>query len=70
MREAGKGCHLHSPYGTGHGRTCPTGLQPRHARLVVGAAARLTRFLLETLDFRRQQGHREPGSSVKDPGNV
>ena len=40
---------LRNLYGTGHGRLHTGGLEPRHARLVVGAAAALTRFLLDTL---------------------
>ena len=44
---------LRNLYGTGHGRPRAGGLQPRHARLVVGAATTLTTFLLETLDARR-----------------
>jgi hypothetical protein len=40
---------LRSLYGTGHGKEGKArGLQPRHARLVVGSAATLTTFLLET----------------------
>ena len=40
---------LRNPYGTGHGRHAKTrGLQPRHARLAVGAAATLATFLYET----------------------
>lgn len=40
---------LRSLYGTGHGKDGKArGLQPRHARLVVGSAATLATFLLET----------------------
>lgn len=40
---------LRGLYGTGHGKTAKAqGLQPRHARLAVGAAATLVTFLLET----------------------
>lgn len=40
---------LRNPYGSGHGRLATTkGLQPRHARLAVGAAATLATFLFET----------------------
>jgi len=46
---------LRNHYGTGHGRARSGGLQPRHARLVVGAAATLVRFLLETLDERKRK---------------
>jgi hypothetical protein len=46
---------LRNLYGTGHGRTRRGGLEPRHARLVVGATATLTRFLLETLDIRKKE---------------
>lgn len=45
---------LRNLYGTGHGRTRRAGLAPRHARLVVGAASTLARFLLETLEERRR----------------
>lgn len=51
---------LRNLYGTGHGRTRSGGLQPRHARLVVGASAILSRFLLETLDVRRKSSD-QPG---------
>ncbi|MEX2223222.1 MAG: abortive infection family protein [Candidatus Rokuibacteriota bacterium] len=44
---------LRNLYGTGHGRVRRGGLAPRHARLVVGAGATLSRFLLETLDARK-----------------
>lgn len=40
---------LRNPYGTGHGpHGKAKGLQPRHARLAVGAAASLAMFLFET----------------------
>ena len=40
---------LRNLYGTGHGRGGRfTGVQPRHARLAVGAAATLGTFLMET----------------------
>lgn len=40
---------LRNLYGTGHGRAAGTsGVQPRHARLAVGAAATLAAFLFET----------------------
>ena len=44
---------LRNLYGTGHGRARTSGIQPRHARIVVGATATLTTFLLETLNDRR-----------------
>lgn len=45
---------LRNAYGTGHGRAAgATGaIQPRHARLAVGAAATLATFLLETHEER------------------
>jgi hypothetical protein len=45
---------LRNTYGTGHGRAGGggSGLQPRHARLVVGAASTLAVFLLETHESR------------------
>ena len=40
---------LRNLYGTGHGRSGRTGgIQPRHAKLAVGAAVTLATFLLET----------------------
>jgi hypothetical protein len=40
---------LRNPYGTGHGKAAGArGLQPRHARLAVGAATSLAVFLFET----------------------
>lgn len=40
---------LRNPYGTGHGKQAKAkGLQPRHARLAVGAATTLAVFLFET----------------------
>ena len=44
---------LRNWYGTGHGKTIKSiGLQPRHARLAVGAASTLALFLLDTMDER------------------
>ena len=44
---------LRGPYGTGHGKSASTGgLQPRHARLAVGAATTLGVFLFETYQAR------------------
>jgi hypothetical protein len=45
---------LRNAYGTGHGRAAgsATAIQPRHARLAVGAAATLATFLLETHESR------------------
>lgn len=51
---------LRNQYGTGHGRGASTkGLQPRHAKLVVGAASTLAVFLLETHHVRRQPANAE-----------
>lgn len=45
---------LRNPYGTGHGPHAKAkGLQPRHARLAVGAAASLATFLFETHSERK-----------------
>jgi hypothetical protein len=44
---------LRNLYGTGHGRTRPSGAQARHARVVVGACHTLATFMLETLEARR-----------------
>ena len=43
---------LRNLHGTGHGRSAqdPSALQPRHARLVVGASATLASFLFETYE--------------------
>lgn len=42
---------LRNAYGTGHGKgPAQAGLQPRHARLVVGAASTLAMFLFETFE--------------------
>jgi Abortive infection C-terminus len=43
---------LRNLYGTGHGRLRRGGANARHARLVVGSAATLCGFVLETLDER------------------
>ena len=46
---------LRNYYGTGHGKTAKArGLQPRHARLAVGAASTLALFLLETHEYKRK----------------
>ena len=40
---------LRNLYGTGHGKTADTsGLEPRHAKLAVGSAAALVRFLFDS----------------------
>jgi abortive infection Abi-like protein/AbiTii-like protein len=44
---------LRNLYGTGHGRARPTGAESRHARVVVGACATVSTFLLETLQARK-----------------
>lgn len=45
---------LRNHYGTGHGKAAGTkGLQPRHAKLAVGAASTLAVFLAETHNERR-----------------
>jgi hypothetical protein len=47
---------LRNSYGTGHGRAAMAkGLQPRHAKLAVGAASTLAVFLAETHNERRTQ---------------
>ena len=44
---------LRNSYGTGHGKDGRArGLQPRHARLAVGAASTLALFLIETHEVR------------------
>jgi hypothetical protein len=47
---------LRGLYGTGHGKVKSTGITPRHARLVVGAAATLASFLMETYELRSSGG--------------
>ncbi|MHA6631623.1 abortive infection family protein [Pseudonocardia sichuanensis] len=43
---------IRNAYGSGHGRSLSaSGLTPRHARLVVGAASTLASFLFETYDY-------------------
>ena len=56
---------LRNLYGTGHGRSGRRGsVQPRHARLAVGAAATLATFLLETHLKRESFGDSgRPGTS-------
>ena len=44
---------LRNLYGTGHGRESNRSLSPRHARLAVGAAATVVRFLLDTHNEQR-----------------
>lgn len=43
---------LRNHYGSGHGRGLGAVLEPRHARLVVGAASTLAIFLFETFEQR------------------
>ncbi|GJM25242.1 MAG: hypothetical protein DHS20C16_16570 [Phycisphaerae bacterium] len=46
---------LRNPYGSGHGKSARVrGLEPRHARLAVGAAATLSVFQFETHEKRSQ----------------
>lgn len=53
---------LRNYYGTGHGKAATTkGLQPRHAKLAVGAASTLAVFLLETHQVRPHSHHLERG---------
>jgi hypothetical protein len=48
---------LRNQYGTGHGKESRSkGLEPRHAKLVVGAASTLAVFLVETHNARRLGG--------------
>ncbi|MDP8929272.1 MAG: abortive infection family protein, partial [Actinomycetota bacterium] len=48
---------LRNHYGSGHGRgPGAAGLEPRHARLVVGAASTLAIFLFETFEQRSTPG--------------
>jgi hypothetical protein len=54
---------LRNRFGTGHGRPRRSGLGPRHARLVAGAALTLARFLLDTRAERRAGSTRSSQSS-------
>ena len=57
---------LRNLYGTGHGRHGASGgLQPRHARLAVGAMATLAVFLFETHEARKTEGSSPPTSGEK-----
>jgi len=48
---------LRGLYGSGHGKNAKSkGLQPRHARLAVGAACTLAVFLFETYQVRKRNG--------------
>ena len=50
-----KVAELRNLYGTGHGKEkLRTGLNERHARLVVGAGVTLATFLLETFELRQK----------------
>ena len=52
---------LRNLYGTGHGRHGASGgLQPRHARLAVGAMATLAVFLFETHEARKTERSSSP----------
>ena len=54
---------LRNAYGKGHGRgRSYKGLQPRHARLAIGAASTFVDFVLD-----RHLNHASPISTVKDP---
>jgi abortive infection Abi-like protein len=58
---------LRSLYGTGHGKDGKArGLQPRHARLVVGAAAAVATFLLETHEYRPSTASTPTSHVAKD----
>jgi hypothetical protein len=49
---------LRGLYGSGHGKDARVkGLQPRHARLAVGAACTLASFLFET--YRERKGNKQ-----------
>lgn len=56
-------------YGSGHGKDGRArGLAPRHARLVVGAAAALSTFLFETHDTRTHEDGRRPTPATATVG--
>lgn len=53
---------LRNHYGTGHGKAASMkGLQPRHAKLAVGAASTLAVFLLETHQVKAQSQSQKRG---------
>ena len=45
---------LRNLYGTGHGRPRASGILPRHAMLMVGAAATIARFMMATYEDRKK----------------
>jgi len=46
---------VRNEYGSGHGKDSQfKGLQPRHAKLAVGAASTLAIYLLETHEMRKE----------------
>ena len=53
---------LRNLYGTGHGRSKRRAVDPRLARLVVGSAGTLCRFLLETYEARKRM---RPNNTVE-----
>lgn len=56
---------LRNAYGTGHGKDAAhRGLQPRHARLAVGAASTLAVFLFETHQEQASAASRGPDDSA------
>ena len=60
---------LRNLYGTGHGRDGRfIGIQPRHAKLAVGAAVTLSLFLLET-HLERSRSSPLPQPTGHDPNN-
>jgi len=51
---------LRNEYGTGHGKAKTTkGLQPRHAKLAVGAASTLAIFLTETYNLKNEKANND-----------
>ena len=54
---------LRNLYGTGHGKTGPTGLEERHAQLAVTAAGAAASFLMETHLLQKQRAGSRGSSS-------
>lgn len=46
---------IRNAFGTGHGRATASAIKPRHAMLMVGAAATLTRFMMATYEERLRE---------------
>jgi hypothetical protein len=53
LQVASRMAELRNPYGSGHGKSASfKGLEPRHAKLAVGASITLVTFFWETYEKR------------------